>query len=350
MLKKVVVGLLVLLVVAALFIWSRFFLDNTPFEGKARYLYIHTGEANQVAVMKTLIDSQFIKNPDSFNFLANRMDLWKKLKPGRYEIQEDMSLLDIARMLRNGRQSPVNIVITKVRTKEQLTAQIARKLECDSLELINFLNNADTLRPYGLDTFTVLTAVIPDTYTYLWTASPSAIFSKWRAAHNRVWNEERTRLAAEKSLTPVTAYILASIVEEETNVKEEKGEMASVYLNRLNKKMRLGADPTVKFALRNFALQRIYEKHLDFESPYNTYRNYGLPPGPICTPSLETIDEVLNSPQTNYLFFVAKSDFSKSHVFTESYSDHLKYANEYRKALDSLIQKKQAAAAQGNKP
>ena len=111
--------------------------------------------------------------------------------------------------------------------------------------------------------------------------------------------------------------------------------------------MRLGADPTVKFALRNFALQRIYEKHLEFESPYNTYRNYGLPPGPICTPSLETLDEVLQAPETNYLFFVAKSDFSKRHVFTENYTDHLKYANEYRKALDSLIRKKQAAAAQG---
>src|SRR5688572_14971140 len=116
MLKKVVVGLLVLLVVAALFIWSRFFIDNTPLEGKARYLYIPTGQANQVSVMKTLIDSQFIKNPDSFNFLAARMELWKKIKPGRYEIRDGMSLLDIARMLRNGKQSPVNIVITKVRT------------------------------------------------------------------------------------------------------------------------------------------------------------------------------------------------------------------------------------------
>ena len=347
MLKKVVVGLLVLLVVAALFIWSRFFIDNTPFEGKARYLYIPTGQANQVSVMKTLIDSQFIKNPDSFNFLAARMELWKKIKPGRYEIRDGMSLLDIARMLRNGKQSPVNIVITKVRTKEQLSAQVARKLECDSLALISFLNNADTLRPYGLDTFTVMTSVFPDTYTYLWNATPSAIFAKWKAAHNRVWNEERERLAREKGLTPVTAYILASIVEEETNVKDEKGEMASVYLNRLNKRMRLGADPTVKFALRNFALQRIYEKHLEFESPYNTYRNYGLPPGPICTPSLETLDEVLQAPETNYLFFVAKSDFSKRHVFTENYTDHLKYANEYRKALDSLIRKKQAAAAQG---
>jgi UPF0755 protein len=350
MLKKVVVGLLVLLVVAALFIWSRFFIDNIPFDGKARYLYIATGEANQVAVMKTLIDSQFIKNPDSFNFLANRMELWKKIRPGRYEIQDGMSLIDIARMLRNGKQAPVNIVITKVRTKEQLSAQVARKLECDSLSLINFLNNADSLRAYGLDTFTVMTAIFPDTYTYLWNATPPVIFSKWKAAHTRIWNEERIQQAREKGLTPVTAYILASIVEEETNVKEEKGEMASVYLNRLNKRMRLGADPTVKFALRNFALQRIYEKHLEFESPYNTYRNYGLPPGPICTPSLETLDEVLQAPETNYLFFVAKSDFSRRHVFTENYTDHLKYANEYRKALDSLIQKKQAAAAQGNKP
>ncbi|HUR11634.1 MAG TPA: endolytic transglycosylase MltG [Flavitalea sp.] len=349
MIRKLALGVLLLLILAAVFIAFRFFSSNTTFEGKSRFLYIRTAEANQVAVMKILIDSHYIKNPDSFNFLASRMEVWKKLKPGRYEIKDGMNLVDIARILRNGTQSPVNIVITKVRTKEQLAAQISRKLECDSLSLIRFLNDPDTLRQFGIDTNTVMTMVFPNTYTYLWNASPAAVFGKWHAEHEKIWNEERTKQAASKGLTPVTAYILASIVEEETNVKDEKGSMASVYLNRLNRKMRLGADPTVKFALRNFALQRIYEKHLETESPYNTYRVYGLPPGPICTPSLETLDEVLKAPETNYLFFVAKSDFSKRHVFTENYTDHRRYANEYRKALDSLILKKQAAA-QGNTP
>lgn len=347
MLKRVVLGILVLLIVVIVFLGLRFFTSNTPFEGKSRYLYIPSDETNQVSVMKTLIDSQYIKNPDSFNFLANRMDVWKRLKPGRYEIKSGMTLVDIARMLRNGQQSPINFVITKLRTKEQLASLVGKRFETDSVSMIRFLNNADTLNKYGLDTHTVMTMVFPNTYTYLWTSTPETIFEKLQAEHEKIWTEERKQKANAKGLNPTTAYILASIIEEETNIQEDKGPMASVYLNRLKKQMRLGADPTVKFAMRNFALQRIYEKHLQTESPYNTYRNFGLPPGPICTPSLETLDEVLNAQESNYLFFVAKSDFSRRHVFTENYSDHLKYAREYQKALDSLILKR---AGQANKP
>src|SRR5690606_37360257 len=134
--------------------------------------------------------------------------------------------------------------------------------------------------------------------------------------YEKVWNTERKSKAEALGLDPTTTYILASIIEEETNDNKEKGLMASVYLNRLARGMHLGADPTVKFALRDFGLKRIYAKHLATESPYNTYRNKGLPPGPICTPSLRTVDEVLNSPKTDYLFFVAKKDFSQGHVFT----------------------------------
>jgi UPF0755 protein len=246
-------------------------------------------------------------------------------------------------MLRNGRQSPINLTITKIRTKEQLAGMVGRRFECDSLSMIYFLTNADSLKQFNLDSNTVMTAVFPNTYTYLWNTTPGTIFSKLYAEYNKVWTPERRQLAQQRGLTPTNTYILASIIEEETNLKEDKGNMASVYMNRMNKGIRLGADPTVKFALRDFSLKRIYEKHTAVESPYNTYRNFGLPPGPICTPSLETIDEVLNSPSTNYLFFVAKSDFSKRHVFTETYAEHLKYAREYHKALDELIQKNQAA-------
>ncbi len=341
--KKIIVPILFICLLAGLVIGWRFFMSNTNFTDKSKFLYIRTGHANYQEVYQSLADSNFIKNPSSFDFLANRMGVWNKLRPGKYEIRKGMSLFDIAKMLRNGRQSPVNLVITKVRTKEQLAGMIGRRFESDSLAMINFMTNPDSLKEFDLDSTTVMTAVFPNTYTYRWNSTPSTIFTKLYAEYKRVWTPERRKLAQQRGLTPTTAYILASIIEEETNLKEDKGNMASVYMNRINRGIRLGADPTVKFALKDFSLKRIYEKHTAVQSPYNTYRNFGLPPGPICTPSLETVDEVINAPTTNYLFFVAKSDFSKKHVFTESYQEHLKYAKEYHKALDQLLQRKQAA-------
>ena len=144
-------------------------------------------------------------------------------------------------------------------------------------------------------------------------------------------------------MTPTNSYTVASIIEEETNYDPEKGNMASVYINRYKKGMKLQADPTVKFALRNFALRRIREKHLTVESPYNTYRYAGLPPGPICTPSLKTLDAVLTSPQTDYLFFVANSDFSGKHVFSSNDKEHMKYAKEFQQALDREEKKNKPA-------
>jgi UPF0755 protein len=341
--KKIVFVSLFAGVLVGLFIGWRFFMGNTRFTEKSKFLYIRTGHANYGEVYQSIADSNFINNPSAFNFVAKQMDVATKLRPGKYEIKKGMSLYEIAKMLRNGRQSPVNLVITKLRTKEQLAGMIGRRFECDSLSMIRFLTNTDSLKEFKLDSNTVMTAVFPNTYTYLWNTTPGTIFSKLYAEYEKVWTPERKQLAQQRGLTPATAYTLASIIEEETTLKEDKGKMASVYMNRINKGIRLGADPTVKFALRDFSLKRIYEKHTSVESPYNTYRNFGLPPGPICTPSLETVDEVLHSPPTNYLFFVAKSDFSQRHVFTESYAEHLKYAKEYHKALDSLIKRKQAA-------
>jgi UPF0755 protein len=337
MLKKFLFGLLlVALIVIA--IVGRFFFSNTPFDEKAKYLYIRSGQATKENVIDSIEAENLVRNPASFAFLATQMDVWKTIRPGKYEIKNGMGLFEIARMLRNGRQAPVNLVITKLRTKENLASLAGKKFEADSTAIIAYLNNADSLKNYHLDTITVMTAIFPNTYTYLWTTPPSGIFKKLFSEYQKVWNEERKQKAEAQGLTPTTAYILASIIEEETNYNEEKGLMASVYLNRLAKNINLGADPTVKFALRNFGLKRIYEKHLAIESPYNTYRNKGLPPGPICIPSLRTLDEVLNAPKTDYLFFVAKKDFTPGHVFTSNYQEHLKYAKEYQQALNAQEQ------------
>jgi UPF0755 protein len=245
-------------------------------------------------------------------------------------------------MLRSGRQAPVRLVINKLRTKEDLAKKIGQQFESDSLTVINFLSSNDSVKRYGLDSLTVMTAVIPNTYLINWNTPFPKIFSKLKEEQEKFWNAGRRQKAAAKNLTPNQVYAMASIVEEETNKLKDKGLIASVYINRINKGMRLEADPTVKYAMRDFGLKRIMYGHLNYASPYNTYQNQGLPPGPICTPSAETIDAVLDAPQTDYIFFVAKPDFNGYSNFAATYEEHLKYAKEYQLALDELIRKKQA--------
>lgn len=342
--KKSILIVLALLVLVALgFAWA-LLGPGTGFEEKNHYLLIKTGSTYD-DVLKTIQQDKVAGSATVFDFLAKRMDYPQKVKAGRYEIKKGMSILNIVRMLRNGKQEPVNLVITKLRTKEDLAGMVGRRFECDSVSFIRFLNNNDTLRKYGLDSNTVMTTVLPNTYTYFWNSTPSRIFTRLHDYSTEFWTSERLAKAKQQGLTAQTAYTLASIVEEESTKKDDKRKIASVYLNRIAKGMRLSADPTVKFALRDFGLKRIYEKHLAVESPYNTYRVAGLPPGPICTPSESTLDAVLDAPHTNYLYFVAKPSFDGYSNFAETYEQHLVFANAYRKALDSLMKSKNADKA-----
>jgi UPF0755 protein len=343
MFKKLVTSVLIIAVLAATYAGWQFFTANTAFSEKSKYLYIHTGHATWPEVIKSVRDSNLVNNPTALEFLGDRLKLPQKIKAGRYEIKNGMSLMDIVRLLRNGTQSPVKLVITKLRTIENLAGLLGRKMEVDSADVMAYLSNPDSLQSFGFDSSTVMAMVFPNTYTYFWNAPLHTIFDKFYIEYKKVWTDERRRHAQEHGLTPVTAYTLASIVEEETNARNEKDTIASVYLNRLNKGMKLQADPTIKFAMRDFGLKRIYLKYLTVQSPYNTYMNPGLPPGPICTPSLQTLDAVLQSPQTNYLYFVAKSDFSGHHVFSETFGQHLVNAAAFQKAQDAEQQKRMAA-------
>lgn len=341
--KKFVLALLAIIILIGLFTGWKLFGPATYFNAPIKYLYIPSNNASKESLLSQLEKDSMVRSTGSFSWLANRMDYWKQVKPGKYKITAGNSVFTIIRLLRNGHQSPVNLVITKIRTKEDLASLTGRKFECDSLSMIDFLNDTDSLAAYQLDSNTVMTAVFPNTYTFFWNTTPGKIFNKLIRQYNTFWTGERRRLATSKGLTPQTAYILASIIEEETNKNDEKGNIASVYLNRMKKGMRLGADPTVKFALRDFSLKRIYNKHLSVESPYNTYKITGLPPGPICTPSSNTIEAVLNSPTTDYLYFVAKSDFSGYHSFASTYEEHLKFAKEYQAALNKYMQQTEPA-------
>jgi len=237
-------------------------------------------------------------------------------------------------MLKNGRQSPVNLVITKLRTKENLAAKVGSSFECDSAQMIVFLNSQDSLKDYGLDNETAMVAAMPFTYAIKWNTTPRRIFDQFYAAYKTFWTPERKKKADSLGFKPVQVSTLASIIEEETNASGDKPLIASVYLNRLSKGMPLQADPTLKFALKNFGLKRILNEHKTVQSPYNTYTNKGLPPGPICTPALETIDAVLDSPKTDYLYFVANSNFDGTHIFTTNYSEHMKFARIYQQELN----------------
>jgi UPF0755 protein len=340
--KKTISILFLALLIGAGYLGWKFFGPATAFESKNYYLHIKTG-SNYVDVLTTLQNEHVLDGTRFFKIVANKFDYPQKVKAGRYNIKKDMSLLNIVRMLKNGQQEPVNLVITKLRTKEDFASLVGRKFECDSASFISFLNNTDSLKQYKVDSNTVMTSVFPDTYTYFWNTTPSKIFAKLRSNYDAFWTTARLAEAKDRNLNPQTAYTLASIVEEETIKKEDKGKIASVYLNRISQGMKLSADPTVKFALRDFGLKRIYDKHLEVESPYNTYKITGLPPGPICTPSQQTIDSVLTSPKTSYLYFVAKASLDGYSNFAETYPEHMKFAKEYQQALDKLMQQKKTA-------
>jgi UPF0755 protein len=326
--KKILLSIAFILAAAGAFIaykvWGA--AAKVP-EGK--YFYIPTG-TGMAEVKNKLIEKGVLTNIGWFTRIAGWKG-YKNVKPGRYEIKKDMSLSALVNMLKSGQQSPVNFVITKIRTKETFAKRVGSALECDSLQMITFLNNNDTLKKYGLDTNSVMSVVMPDTYTYFWNTTPEKVFQKLYAAHQRFWTEERKLKAAKQGVTPLEAITVASIIDEETNAPSDRPNIASVYLNRVKKGMPLGADPTIKFALKDFALKQILYEHLKFPSPYNTYINKGLPPGPICTPQPGTIDAVLNAPQTDYLFFVANSKFNGTHLFTTNLRDHENLADLYRK-------------------
>ena len=336
--RKIILIVFIFILIAASLVGWMVLGSTTTFSAKSKYLYAYDSMPAKQQIQQQLKDSTYIKNVWLFNLLADRMNVWTKVKSGRFEIKKDESLIDLARRLRNNQQAPARLVINKLRTANDFAKLIGKNFSTDSLHAFRFLGNTDSLQQLGADTNTLMTLVIPDTYILNWNTPVKKIVQRLADERDKFWSaENRLQKADAAGFTPLQVYTIASIVEEETNKNDEKGNIASVYINRYNKNMALGADPTIKFALKNFALKRILYGHLQVVSPYNTYRNKGLPPGPICTPSDKTIDAVLNAPKTDYLFFVAKSDFSGYHHFSSNYAEHEQYAKLYQQALNERI-------------
>ncbi len=331
--KKFFLILFLLLFLGAAVVAWVFLGPGTGFKERTETLYIASDAITREAVLDSLRKNKIISNEAAFNFLAERLHYWERIRPGKYDIDKGSSLLSIVRKLRNGQQSPVKLTINKLRTKEDLARMTGNKFEFDSSEMMAYLQSDDSLETFGVSSEQAMILVVPDTYTFFWSAPPKKVLSTLSAESKKFWKTREAKAKA-KGLSKEAVMIIASIVEEETNANKEKGTVASVYINRLEKGMPLQADPTVKFALKDFSLRRIYEKHLAVESPYNTYRNKGLPPGPICTPSRTTIDAVLSAPETDYLYFVASPAFDGTHEFSRTYEEHLVKARAYQQALN----------------
>ena len=325
---------LVLLIAGTYCAWVVFGPTISAPENK--YFYIKTGSV-YADVKNELKNRGIISGTFFFDKIAKQVKYDKNIKAGKYEIKNGMSLINLVRMLKGGRQSPVRFVINKIRTKEDLAGKIGEQFEVDSAEVINFITNNDSLEKYHVDSNTMMTIIIPNSYLFWWNSSLKNIITRFADQKEKFWNGKRSQKAAALNFTPNQVYTIASIVEEETVKEEDKGPIASVYMNRIKKGMKLEADPTVKYAMRDFGLKRILHGHLQYPSLYNTYQHLGLPPGPIATPSINTIDAVLDAPKTDYIFFVAKPDFNGYSNFASTYQEHLVFAKAYQHALDSLI-------------
>jgi UPF0755 protein len=306
-----------------------------------RILFIPEG-ATFKDVQKELHEGNYIQDLVSFSFLAKLMSYNEHIKPGRYIIEKDMNNIRAIRLLRSGKQEPVKITFNNVRLISDLSEKITRNLDMEPAEfeaaLVKFaMSNSD-----GFTKDNVMAMFIPNTYEVFYNVSPDALVAKMEAEYKKFWNEERTTAARNVGFTPLEVSVLASVVQAESVRPDEAPIIAGLYINRLRKGIPLQADPTLVFAVGDFSLKRVLNEHKAIDSPYNTYKYAGLPPGPINLPEIRSIDAVLNYSPSDYLYMCAKEDFSGRHNFTADYQQHMNNAIRYQRAL-TIEQRKGAA-------
>jgi UPF0755 protein len=268
------------------------------------------------------------------------MDYPVKVKAGRYRLTKDMSNRSLINMLKAGNQEPVNIAFQNVRLKHTLAGMISKKIESDSTSILGLLDSAAFVEKYGFNTENIYTMFIPNSYEIYWNSNAEKFFLRMHAEYLKFWNVDRKAKASKINLSQADVSILASIVDSEALNDSEMPRIAGLYMNRLLKGMRLEADPTVIFAANDFTIRRVLNKHLRINSPYNTYLNEGLPPGPITMPSINAIDAVLNYEKHDYIYMCAKEDFSGYHNYASNLSQHLQNARKFQDALNQRNIKK----------
>ena len=307
------------------------FWDKTFNIQETTYLYID--EDDNLDSVKVKLNNQ--SSPKTLYGFEKMAD-WKnyRVKSGRYKVTPEDNVLSVFKRLQRGEQTPIRLTIPSVRTIPQLAQILDKKLMIDSARIATYLTDTSTCGEYGFEPHTIACIFIPNTYEVYWNTSIEKLMQRMQKEHQNFWNNGRAEKAKKIHLSPIEVVTLASIVDEETIKNDEKPKVAGMYLNRIRIGMPLQADPTVKFALQDFGLRRIYQKHLKVESPYNTYKNKGLPPGPIRIASIAGIDAVLHHTPSKYLYMCAKEDFSGYHNFARTYSEHRSNAAKYVKALN----------------
>lgn len=327
----------VVLVLGLISSWNWLSDNKVPNFRKSVTLYVRP-DSSLDEIYATLINEAGVKRPYSLNRAFRDKKVAEYFQPGRYEIRPGYTSVYVARMLNNCWQSPAKLTLSgTMRAKSQIASKISSQLMIDSAAVMKALNDKAMLSAYGFTPKNVFSLFIPDTYEMYWTSTMKDVLDKQKEAYDRFWNEKRLAQAKAQGLTPLEVSILASIVKGETNHEPEMPKIAGVYLNRLHTGMKLQADPTVAYCF-NYELTRVLNRHLEYDSPYNTYKYAGLPPGPIAVPTKECLEAVLN-PEGDYLYFCANSTFDGTHLFAKSYSDHLRNAHAFQSALNNARKK-----------
>lgn len=333
----IIVGITIL--VAGVFLFEQYYrLEISNFEakdGQQHSYHIYPG-ATIDSVMQLLEEDYDIAGESDF-YLHAKLLTFNHPEPGHYTFDAQIANQDIINRLKFGLQTPVNITWNNyVRTNQDLAGKVTKHLMLDSTQLVQLLDSNTYLAQYGFDKETVRCLFIPNTYQVYWNTTADALFARMQREYNTFWNDSRKQKADSLGLTPIEVAIVASIVEGESHNKKEMPLIASLYLNRIHKGMLLQACPTVKYAVGDFKLKRILNRHLAIDSPYNTYKYPGLPPGPIRCPAPTTIDMVLNAPKTDYLFMCASPELNNTHIFSSTFGKHAAAAVQYRHTMDTM--------------
>jgi len=297
------------------------------------YIYIPTGSNYDTLINRLKQEVEF-KKESSFHFVAKMKNLYAQIRPGKYRITKGMSNNQLANIIRAGLAEDVKVVINFHRKTYRLAEKVSEYIEANAQDIDSLLNDEAYLSQFGLSREEAISLFIPNTYFFKWNTSADEFLQRMYQLNEKFWNEERLQKAEDLGLKPAEVVTLASIVHLESKMDDEKPRIAGVYLNRLKKGILLQADPTVVYAVNNFKLRRVLRRHLKTDSPYNTYKYKGLPPGPICIPSVTSIDAVLNYEKHEYIFFCAKEDFSGYHNFAKTNKQHNANARKFRQALN----------------
>lgn len=310
---------------------------NVNLHGESSAILLIPTGASFAIVQDSLYTHDYIRHRRSFEWTAARKGYDQRVRPGRYRIRNGMSSNQLVDLLRSGKQEPVRLFFQNARTPAELAGKVSGQIEADSAELMNLMNDKAYLGQFGVVPATLFTIIVPNTYEFFWNTSAKGFLERMYKESRQFWEQGRTQRADSIGLSRGQVVTLASIVEKETAMNSEKPIIAGVYMNRLKRGMPLQADPTLIFAWNDYTIKRVLNKHKQIDSPYNTYLHTGLPPGPICLPSIASINAVLSYRRSNYLYFCAREDFSGYHHFAVTLAEHNRNASRYQQALKKAM-------------